>query len=72
MNEQELEILKAAVLKRYADYTDAVKNTTITDLKDFNKRRRLIETFALSVGANIAFRKFISEYKITEEPTDIV
>jgi hypothetical protein len=67
-NEQEFEALKASVLKKYADYSDAVKNTAITDLKDLKKRRRLIETFTLSVEANIAYRKFIYKYNITEEP----
>jgi len=68
MQEQEFEALKAAVLKRYTDYTDAVKNTAITDLKDFKKRRRLIETFSLSVEVNIAYRNFISKYEIIQQP----
>jgi hypothetical protein len=62
--EQELDVLKSAVLQTYAEYYEVVRNTTISNLSDYNKRRRLIEAFASSVYANAAFRHFLSEFKM--------
>jgi hypothetical protein len=61
--EQEFEELKTAVLRRYTEYCDVVRNSTLSGLNDFNKRKRLIDAFVLSVDANAAFRNFIYKYQ---------
>ena len=66
--EEELDALKTNVLKWYKYYTDEIEKATINDLEDFNTRRRLIETFAESVNANAAYRKFISKYSMIKPP----
>jgi hypothetical protein len=50
--EQEFEELKAVVLRRYIEYCDVVRNSTLSGLNDFNKRKRLIDAFVVSVDAN--------------------
>jgi hypothetical protein len=66
--EQEYEMLKTHMIKAYTAYINAAQKTSINDLNDWNTRRRLIETFALSVEANITYRNFISKYKMIEPP----
>jgi hypothetical protein len=66
--EEEYEMLKTRMIKAYTDYINAAQKTSINDLNDWNKRRRLIENFTLSVEANTAYRRFISKYKTIEPP----
>ena len=65
--EQEYERLKAATIKQYASYIAEIEETSISDLGDYKKRRRLVELFALTVEANAAYRKFILQYPISRQ-----
>ena len=54
------------MIKAYTDYINTAQKTSINDLNDWNKGSGLIETFARSIEANIAYRRFISKYKLIE------
>ena len=66
--EEEYEMLKTRMVKAYTNNINMAQKTSINDLDDWNKSRRLIENFALSVETNIAYRRFISKYKTIEPP----
>ena len=68
IKEEEYEMLKTRMIKAYTDYINTAQKTSINDMNDWNKRRGLIETFARSVEANTAYRRFISKYKPIEPP----
>ena len=59
IKEEEYEMLKTRMVKAYTDYINTAQKTSINDMDDWNKRKGLIETFARSVEANTAYRRFI-------------
>ena len=61
--QEEFEILKEKVLNTYADYMNAIRNTSFDDLDVIDTRVALLDSYTASVKSNIAYRNFLNKYK---------